>query len=162
MDWKNFEVYLKRVWFSNGIHHHYSSSKIKPEFSRDYFNKLLDATQTELDDDIVEILFNDKDDKRTNLSKDMDIVLHSAVNYYGPDVTDAEATAFYDAMDADPIRPIEKGLNSKLVKEHGKLVEKVWNSGAMYGEAIDKIIYWLEKAVRVAENQEQVEALKLL
>src|SRR5699024_12187448 len=105
MDWKNFEVYLKRVWFSNGIHHHYSSSKIKPEFSRDYFNSLLDATNTELDGEIVEILFNDKDDKRTNLSKDMDIVLHSAVNYYGSNVTDEEATAFYDEMKADQISP---------------------------------------------------------
>lgn len=161
-DWEHFETYLKRVWFSNGIHHHYSTSKIKPAFTKDYFNNLLESTHTELDADIVAILFNDVDDKRTNLSKDVDIVLHSAVNYYGPDVTDAEATAFYDSMYADPLRPIEKGLNSKLVKEDGKLVEKVWKSGGMYGEAIDKIIYWLEKAVGVAENQEQVTALNLL
>lgn len=161
-DWENFEVYLKRVWFSNGIHHHYSTSKIKPEFTKDYFKNLLETTSTELEEAIVEVLFNDKDDKRTNLSKEVDIVLNSAVNYYGADVSDEEATAFYDAMKTDPARPIEKGLNSKLVKEDGKLVEKVWKSGGMYGAAIDKIIFWLEKAVGVAENQEQVDALELL
>lgn len=161
-DWKNFEIYLKRVWFSNGIHHHYSASKIQPDFSKDYFKGLQEATQTNLDEAIVEIIFNDEDSKRTNVSKDADIVLESAVNYYGPDVTEAEAIAFYDAMPADARRPFEKGLNSKLVKEDGKLVEKVWKSGGMYGEAIDKIILWLEKAIEVAENQEQVEALELL
>lgn len=161
-DWENFEIYLKRVWFSNGIHHHYSTSKIKPEFNKDYLINLLEETNTKLDAAIVDVLFNDKDDKRTNLSKDQDIVLHSAVNYYGEDVTDEEATAFYDAMEADAERPIEKGLNSKLVKEDGKLVEKVWKSGGMYGAAIDKIIFWLDKAVDVAENQEQVDALELL
>lgn len=161
-DWENFEVYLKRVWFSNGIHHHYSTSKIKPEFNKEYFQNLLQATNTELDAEVVEVLFNDADEKRTNISKDVDIVLNSAVNYYGEDVTDAEATAFYDAMESDAKRPIEKGLNSKLVKEDGKLVEKVWMSGGMYGEAIDKMIVWLEKAKDVAENQEQADALKLL
>lgn len=161
-DWGHFETYLKRVWFSNGIHHHYSSSKIRPEFDKEYFAKLLEATQTELDAEVTAVIFNEIDEKRTNIAKDTDIVLHSAVNYYGEDVTDAEATAFYDAMAADAQRPIEKGLNSKLVKENGKLVEKVWKSGGMYGEAIDKVIFWLEKAIEVAENQEQVEALKLL
>lgn len=161
-DWEHFETYLKRVWFSNGIHHHYSSSKIRPEFDKEYFAKLLEATQTELDAEVTAVIFNGIDEKRTNIAKDTDIVLHSAVNYYGEDVTDAEATAFYDAMAADAQRPIEKGLNSKLVKENGKLVEKVWKSGGMYGEAIDKVIFWLEKAIEVAENQEQVEALKLL
>lgn len=161
-DWEHFETYLKRVWFSNGIHHHYSSSKIRPEFDKEYFAKLLEATQTELDAEVTAVIFNEIDEKRTNIAKDTDIVLHSAVNYYGEDVTDAEATAFYDAMAADAQRPIEKGLNSKLVKENGKLVEKVWKSGGMYGEAIDKVIFWLEKAIEVAENQEQVDALKLL
>lgn len=161
-DWKNFEVYLKRVWFSNGIHHHYSASKIKPDFNQEYLNELLESTNTELDQAIVEVIFNDEDSKRTNLSKDADIVLHSAVNYYGEDVTEAEAIAFYDAIKTDAKRPFEKGLNSKLVKENGKLVEKVWKSGGMYGEAIDKVIEWLEKAIEVAENQEQVDALELL
>lgn len=161
-DWENFEIYLKRVWFSNGIHHHYSTSKIKPEFNKEYFQTLLEATNTELEAEVVEVLFNEEDDKRTNVSKDMDIVLLSAVNYYGEDVTDAEATAFYDSMETDSKRPIEKGLNSKLVKEDGQLVEKVWKSDGMYGEAIDKMIVWLEKAIDVAENQEQADALKLL
>lgn len=160
--WKNFEIYLKRVWFSNGIHHHYSSSKIVPEFTETFFNELLAATNTDLDAAIVELLFNEKDAKRTNISKDVDIILESAVNYYGEGVTDQEATEFYDSMHADSKRPIEKGLNSKLVKEDGKLVEKVWKSGGMYGTAIDKVIYWLEKAIEVAENKEQAEALTLL
>lgn len=161
-DWENFEVYLKRVWFSNGIHHHYSTSKMMPEFSKEYFTNLLEATNTDLSSEVVAVIFNKEDDKRTNISKDVDIVLNSAVNYYGEDVTDAEATAFYDAMVTDSKRPIEKGLNSKLVKEDGKLVEKVWKSGGMYGEAIDKMIVWLQKAIDVAENQEQVDALELL
>lgn len=161
-EWESFEIYLKRVWFSNGIHHHYSASKIKPEFTQEYFRELMEATQTALENKIVEVLFNEQDNKRTNVSKDADIVLESAVNYYGSDITEAETIAFYDALQVDPKKPFEKGLNSKLVKENGKLKEKVWKSGGMYGEAIDKIIVWLDKAIDVAENKEQVKALELL
>lgn len=161
-DWENFETYLKRIWFSNGIHHHYSASKIMPDFSEAYLRILLEATDTELDDAIVAVIFNDADAKRTNLDKDVDIIMNSAVNYYGEGVTEDDVISYYAAMKTDPDRPIEKGLNSKLVKENGKLVEKVWKSGGMYGEAIDKIIPWLEKAIGVAENQEQKDALNLL
>jgi dipeptidyl-peptidase-3 len=162
-DWKNFVIYLKRVWFSNGIHHHYSNDKIKPAFSKSYFDTLLKDTNTVLDSEIAEILFNDVDNKKVNLDPKKGLVTGSAVNFYGEGVTDEEAEAFFTGMkNPDPLRPLSNGLNSKLVKENGKLVEKVWKSGGMYGSAIDKIIYWLEQAVTVAENQKQADALKLL
>jgi dipeptidyl-peptidase-3 len=161
-DWKNFETYLKRVWFSNGIHHHYSNAKIKPDFSKEYLQTLLQETNTELSGEPFEVIFNDADAKKVNLSKDADIVLGSAINFYGPDVTTADVEKYYGNIKTDADEPIELGLNSKLVKENGKLVEKVWKSGGMYGPAIDKIIFWLEKAKDVAENQQQVKALELL
>ena len=163
-EWKAFEVYLKRVWFSNGIHHHYSNDKIKPNFSQNYFQQLLAKTKTNLDGSIVELLFNDVDAKKVNLDESKDFVAGSAVNFYGQNITTAEVHNFYAQMSSeDSLRPISYGLNSKLIKnEQGKLVEKVWKSGGMYGSAIDKIIYWLEKAVEVAENQAQADALKLL
>lgn len=163
-EWKAFEVYLKRVWFSNGIHHHYSNDKIKPNFSQNYFQQLLTKTKTNLDGSIVELLFNDVDAKKVNLDESKDFVAGSAVNFYGQNITTAEVHNFYAQMTSeDSLRPISYGLNSKLIKnEQGKLVEKVWKSGGMYGSAIDKIAYWLEKAVEVAENQAQADALKLL
>ena len=161
-DWGDFEVYLKRVWFSNGIHHHYSTAKIKPDFNQAYLEQLLKETSTDLATEAIEVIFNDKDSKKVNLSKDADIVLESAINFYGPDVTTADAEAYYGAIKVDDKEPIEKGLNSKLVKENGKLVEKVYKSGGLYGTAIDEIIKWLEKAKEVAENDKQAEALGLL
>lgn len=161
-DWKNFEIYLKRVWFSNGIHHHYSTIKIKPDFSKDYLNKLLKETNTTLTSEIVDILFNDKDAKKVNLSKDADIVLESAVNFYGPDVTTKDVENYYNAIKVDKTQPIEKGLNSKIIKENGKLVEQVYKSGGLYGAAIDEIIKWLTKAQEVAENENQAKAIGLL
>ncbi|KAA3625306.1 MAG: dihydrofolate reductase [Flavobacterium sp.] len=161
-DWKNFEVYLKRVWFSNGIHHHYSTAKIMPDFSADYLRGLLTATGTTLEGEAFDVIFNDKDSKKVNLSKDADIVRESAINFYGPDVTNADVEAFYGAIEVDAEEPIEIGLNSKLVKENGVLVEKVYKSGGLYGEAIDKIVYWLEKAKGVAEDEKQATALGLL
>ena len=161
-DWKNFETYLKRVWFSNGIHHHYSNDKIKPDFSKDYLQTLLSETNTTLEGEALEVIFNDQDAKKVNLSKDADIVLESAINFYGPDVTTAEVEAFYGSKSVDANEPIELGLNTQLVKENGQLVEKVYKSGGMYGEAIDRIIFWLEKAQGVAENENQAKALGLL
>ncbi len=161
-DWKNFEIYLKRVWFSNGIHHHYSTAKLKPDFSADYLSGLLTATNTALEGEAFDVLFNEKDSKKVNLSKDADIVLESAINFYGPDVTTADVENYYGAIEVDSEEPIEVGLNTLLVKENGKLVEKVYKSGGLYGEAIDKIIYWLEKAKGVAEDENQEKALGLL
>lgn len=160
--WEQFETYIKRVWFANGIHHHYSNAKMKPAFSADYLKTLLSESGATLEGEAFDVLFNTKDAKKVNLSKDADIVLESAINFYGPDVTTAEAEAFYDAIKVDDKKPIEKGLNTRLVKENGKLVEQVYKSGGLYGEAIDDIIGWLEKAKTVAENPKQEEALGLL
>lgn len=162
-DWKNFETYLKRVWFSNGIHHHYSNAKFKPEFSKEYFNTLLTETNTELTGEAYEVIFNNEDSKKVNLDESKGLVEGSAVNFYGEDISAAEVAAFYAAkVSPDPERPLAFGLNSKLVKENGEIVEKVWKSGGMYGEAIDEIVKWLEKAKGVAENEKQAEALGLL
>lgn len=163
-DWKNFEIYIKRVWFSNGIHHHYSNDKIKPAFSETYFNQLLKATHTTLAAEIVAVLFNDADAKKVNLNLSKGLLKGSAVNFYGAGITADEADAYYRNLPGvDPLRPISTGLNSKLVRDaQGKLVDKVWKSGGMYGQAIDQIIYWLEKAQTVAENAKQAEALGLL
>ncbi|QED37824.1 dihydrofolate reductase [Antarcticibacterium arcticum] len=162
-DWKAFETYLKRVWFSNGIHHHYSNDKIKPEFSKEFFDSLLAETETNLTGEAYDVIFNDKDSKKVNLDGTQDLLLSSAVNFYGPDVTEAEAEAFYkNKKSPDPLKPLSYGLNSQLVKENGKLVEKVWKSGGMYGAAIDEIVKWLELAKGVAENEKQGKALGLL
>jgi len=156
-------VYLKRVWFSNGIHHHYSNDKIKPGFSKEYLNYLLAETNTELKGEPFEVIFNEGDSKKVNKKKGVDNVASSAVNFYAPDITDADVDAFYKKAYKGPEgRPIETGLNSTLVKENGKLVEKVWKSGGLYGTAIDEVIKWLEKAQTVAENEKQAKTLGLL
>ncbi|WP_019668700.1 dipeptidyl-peptidase 3 family protein [Eudoraea adriatica] len=162
-DWNEFEVYLKRVWFSNGIHHHYSNDKIKPGFSKEYLNYLLAETNTELKGEPFEVIFNEIDSKKVNKKKGVDNVASSAVNFYARDITDADVDAFYKTAYKGPEgRPIETGLNSTLVRENGKLVEKVWKSGGLYGAAIDEIIKWLEKARTVAENEKQARTLELL
>ena len=163
-DYKAFKVYLKRVWFSNGIHHHYSNDKIKPDFTREYFETdLLKKSNTELSEEVVAILFNDVDSKKVNKKEGVDNILSSAINFYGSDITDKDVTDFYKTAYRGPEgMPIEAGLNSKLVRENGVLVEKVWKSGGMYGDAIDQIIGWLEKAQGVAENDNQAKAIGLL
>lgn len=162
-DWKAFEVYLKRVWFSNGIHHHYSSDKIKPEFAPEYLKQLLAETNTTLEGEPFDVIFNDKDSKKINLAKGVDNVALSAVNFYGPDVTNSDVESFYKAMKSpDANKPLSFGLNSQLVKENGVLKERVYKSGGLYGSAIDEIIKWLELAKGVAENKAQGDALGLL
>jgi dipeptidyl-peptidase-3 len=163
-DWKNFEIYLKRVWFSNGIHHHYSNDKIKPQFSKNYFEKLLVSTKTSLSPAIVEIIFNDVDSKRVNLDESKGLLEGSAINFYDKGITAKEVEEFYAKMKSpDPAKPYSFGLNSKLTRNsNGQLEEKVWKSKGMYGSAIDKIIFWLEKAKGVAENKKQADALGLL
>ncbi|MCT6868690.1 MAG: dipeptidyl peptidase 3 [Apibacter sp.] len=163
-DWNNFETYVKRVWFSNGIHHHYSNDKIMPEFSQEYFEKLLNETQTLLDKRIVDVLFDQNDAKKVNLDESKGLITGSAVNFYGEGITEKEVEKYYAAKKSpDASRPLSFGLNSQLVKDSkGELFEKTWKSGEMYGAAIDQIIFWLDKAVTVAENEEQANALKLL
>lgn len=163
-DWKNFEIYLKRVWFSNGIHHHYSNDKIKPTFSKEYFNKLKKETKTNLSPEITDVIFNDIDNKKVNLDESKGLLEGSAINFYDKGITAKEVEEFYAKKSSpDSKKPYSFGLNSKLVRNSkGQLEEKVWKSGGMYGLAIDKIIYWLEKAKNVAENKKQADALQLL
>ena len=162
-DWSAFEVYLKRVWFSNGIHHHYSNAKMKPEFSSDYLTTILEATNTVLKGDAFDVIFNDIDAKKVNQAKDVDNVAASAVNFYGPGVTNADVEAFYSKIKSpDPKKPLSHGLNSQLVKINGELQERVYKSGGLYGEAIDEIVKWLVLAEGVAENKAQGDALALL
>ena len=125
-----FKVYLKRVWFSNGIHHHYSNDKIKPSFTQTYFvDELLKKSNTELDQEIIDVIFNDLDAKKVNKKGGIDNILSSAVNFYDPDITDQEVIDFYkNAYNGPKGMPIEAGLNSKLVRENGVLVEKIWRS----------------------------------
>ncbi len=162
-DWQNFELYMKRVWFANGIHHHYSNEKMKPAFSADYLKSLLTATGATLEGEAFDVLFNDKDSKKVNQAKGIDNVKMSAVNFYGPNVGNADVEKFYkEKKSPNPEKPLSFGLNSQLVKEDGVLKERVYKSGGLYGSAIDEIVKWLEKAQGVAENQAQADALGLL
>jgi dipeptidyl-peptidase-3 len=163
-DWKNFMIYTKRVWFANGIHHHYSNDKFKPNFSKEYFTNLMAETKTELAPEVVEVIFNPEiDAKKVSLDANKDLLLASATNFYDADITEKEAQAFYAAkVDKNDLKPVSFGLNSKLVRGANGLEEKVWKSGGMYGAAIDEVIKWLDLAVGVAENEKQGNAIKLL
>ncbi|NMH86517.1 dipeptidyl-peptidase 3 family protein [Flavivirga algicola] len=162
-DWDAFETYLKRVWFSNGIHHHYSNDKLKPEFSSDYLKQLLADTHTSLEGEAFDVIFNDADTKKVNQAKGVDNVGLSAVNFYAPNVTNDDVRSFYAKKQSpDPEKPLSFGLNSQLVKENGVVKERVYKSGGLYGSAIDEIVKWLELAKSVAENDDQGHALGLL
>ncbi|WP_417867141.1 dipeptidyl-peptidase 3 family protein [Xanthomarina gelatinilytica] len=162
-EWKAFETYLKRVWFSNGIHHHYSNDKLKPEFSQEYLKSLMAETNASLEEDAFNVIFNEVDSKKVNQAKGVDNVALSAVNFYGPNVTNADVINFYkNKKSPNPDKPLSYGLNSKLVKENGELKELVYKSGGLYGSAIDEIIKWLELAQDVAENKAQGDAMGLL
>lgn len=170
-----FLVYIKRVWFSNGIHHHYSMDKFLPEFSEEYFGHLLANCNHELlplegSDDLfslmdrlVPVIFDPNIlDKRVVLDSTKDLIATSANNYY-EGVTQKEVEDFYSKGDkGDAERPISLGLNSKLVKEEGVLKEKLWMKGEMYSSAIEKIIFWLAKAVEVSETPKQKASLERL
>ena len=167
-DFKNMEVYLKRVWFSNGIHHHYGMEKFVPDFSQDFLKKAvlgMDAqllplaegqTAEQLCDELFPVMFDPAImSKRVNQADGEDLVLTSTCNYYDG-VTQQEAESFYGAMkDSKDETPVSYGLNSRLVKEDGKIQEKVWKVGGLYTQAIEKIVYWLKKAESVAENDAQ-------
>lgn len=164
-DWNNFMTYVKRVWFSNGIHHHYGMQKIAPEFSKEYLQSLMEATNTSLDEEIVNVIFDpEKDAKKVNLDPEKGLLIGSATNFYDSDITEAEVDAYYAAIkDKNIDEPLSYGLNSKMVRdENGNLKEEVWKVGGMYGEAIEKIVYWLEKCVEVAENDAQKRGFELL
>ena len=154
------EKYLKRVWFSNGIHHHYSEDKFLPEFTQEWFCNACKEANVTVPEEILPVMFDPAVmPKRTNQAAGQDLVLTSAGNYY-EGVTQAEAEAYYAAHKDDSPEPMWVGLNSKLVKENGEVVEKTYKVGGMYGEALAKVVYWLEKALPYAENDEQREAIE--
>lgn len=165
-----FVVYLKRVWFANGIHHHYGEDKFIPGFSEAFFDAAVRSVDTSLlplkaDETVDALLARLKPvifdpsvmPKRTVQSGDTDWIQASANNYYGEDVTQAEVEAFYGKMKAegDSRCPLSYGLNSRLEKENGQLVERVWKVGGLYSEAIERIVTELEKAAAFAENEKQ-------
>ncbi len=174
-EWKQFETYLKQIWMANGIHHHYSEDKIMPQFSLDYFVKLVKSVDPgrmpfrdgmaadETLQEILPVMFDPAVmPKRMNQTPGTDIVQTSAVNFY-EGVTQKEVEAFYNAM-KDPAdeTPVSYGLNSKVKKIDGKVAEQVWKLGGLYDKAIERIIGWLEKAAAVAENDHQKEVINLL
>lgn len=176
-DYQAFEVYLKRVWFANGIHHHYGEDKFIPGFSEAFF----DAAVRSVDVSLLPLKAGETVDtllarlkpvifdptvmpKRTVQSGDTDWIQASANNYYGEDVTQAEVEAFYGKMKAegDSRCPLSYGLNSRLEKENGQLVERVWKVGGLYSEAIERIVAELEKAAAFAENEKQRQIITTL
>ncbi len=164
-DWQAFEKYLKKVWFANGVHHHYSGDKFRPEFGAGYFDTLLAATPADklgdirgtLLDTVKRVIFDPTlYPKRVDQTAGVDMVAASACNYYDG-VTQREAEAFYAAqVDTTDRQPISYGLNSQLIKDKsGRLVERVWSAEGMYGAAIREIVRWLERAAAVADTPEQ-------
>lgn len=167
-DFKAMEVYLKRVWFSNGIHHHYGSEKFVPGFTPEFFKQAVQSvdaatlplaegqTVEQLCEEVFPVIFDPTVmPKRVNQAAGEDLVLTSACNYYDG-VTQQEAEDFYNALkNPQDETPVSYGLNSRLVKEDGKIQEKVWKVGGLYGQALEKIVYWLKKAEGVAETPEQ-------
>ena len=176
-DFKALEVYLKRVWFSSGIHHHYGCEKFKPGFSADYLRNVLHQvnpsmlplksgeTIDQMCDELFPVIFDESlMPKRVNQADGEDLLLTSACNFYDG-VTQAEAEAFYGRqkqMESEPQTPPSYGLNSTLVKENGEIKEFTWSSEGKYANAIRHIIYWLEKARDVAENEQQKKVISLL
>ena len=173
-DYQNFVVYAKRVFFSNGIHHHYAEDKMFPEISEEYFANLVKNSDVQylplaegetvdaFIDFITPVIF-DKDLYKMRRSGEEDIIKNSCVNFYKGDINKGEVEAFYDAQrKPNDAQPISYGLNSKLVKENGKLHEDVYKVDGLYGKAIDQIIYWLKKANEVAENDSQRNYTNLL
>ena len=150
----NFEKYLKRVWFANGIHHHYASDKFQPEFSQDWFVNACAEAGVTYDEAILPVIF-DPTVMPKSLSLDgEDLLLASANNYY-EGVTQAEAEAYYEKHKDTSAEPLWIGLNSKLLKENGKVVERVYKVGGMYSAALEKVVEHLEKALPFAENDAQ-------
>ena len=174
-EFRAFEVYLKRIWFANGIYHHYSCDKFMPGFSQNFLENavkdldvsVLPLRENETVEEMISELFPVIFDlslypKRVNQADGDDLVQTSAANYY-EGVSQSEAETFYAAMkDADIAEPVMYGLNSRLVKENGVVKEQVWKIGGMYSAAIEKIVYWLRKAEEVAENKSQHEVIRLL
>ena len=174
-DFQALTVYLKRVWFSNGIYHHYGCDKFKPEFSKDFFCDAYNSLSYErlalgseeeknnLLNEILPVIFDaDYLPKRVNKAEGVDLIKTSACNFY-EDVSQSEVESFYDGMKVEgDVRPVSYGLNSKLTKQNGKLTEQVYKANGMYGNKIRQIIHWLTKASRYAENEQQKKVIAIL
>lgn len=174
-DWQKFMVYTKRVWFSNGIHHHYANKKFIPEFSKEYFKQLVTGSDEyefplqnmEKLDDLIKklepLMFDPKvNPMKVNQDPKFDLVKSSAVNFY-EDVSQKDVEQFYKKIvDPKNPEPISYGLNSKLLREKGEIFERHWKTNSMYAEPLKKIVYWLSKAVDVAENDQQKKCFQLL
>jgi len=174
-DFKNFEIYSKRVWFSNGIHHHYSTDKFFPEVSEEFFRQLImqsDTTLLPLNNGenvetftnwLIPIIFDPTiDAKKIVLDSSQDIVKNSATHFY-EGLTEDEVNEFNNKfIQPNTNQPLSLGLNSQLVKENGIIVEKTYKTNGLYGEALAKIVFWLEKALTVAENEHQKQSIALL
>lgn len=174
-DFQALTVYLKRVWFSNGIYHHYGCDKFKPEFSKDFFcdayNRLSyeqlalgsEEEKNNLLNEILSVIFDaDYLPKRVNKAEGVDLIKTSACNFY-EDVSQSEVESFYNGMKVEgDARPVSYGLNSKLTKQNGKLTEQVYKANGMYGNKIRQIIHWLTKASQYAENEQQKKVIAIL
>lgn len=175
-EFQKFCIYLKRIWFSNGIHHHYGCNKILPEFSEQFLKDAIDQTDSkelpltegQNKEELCSLLFPVIFDpsvmpKRVNQTDGEDLLITSSCNYYAPGITQAEAEAFYKAQKSpDDPHPVMYGMNSRLVKEDGKLREKVWKVNGLYDPAIRKIVYWLDRAAQVAETPQQAAVIRKL
>lgn len=161
-EWKSFEEYLKQVWFSNGIYHHYSSDKFKPRFSEDFLRNAL-GEKCSLYENLFPVIFNPSFfPKKVDRSDGADVITSSACNFY-EGVTQQEVESFYDSLkDPSNDAPPSYGLNSTVIKCGDKIVEDVWFLNGRYGKAIKHIVYWLEKALGVAENEQQRRYIELL
>jgi dipeptidyl-peptidase-3 len=164
-EWKALETYLKRVWFASGIHHHYSMDKFEPGFSKDYLMGISNENGVEFSEEALRAIFDPSfDSKKVNLDASKGLLLGSAVNFYDPDVKEDEVQAYYKNLSKDKgDKPVSFGLNSKIVRQpDGTIAEEVYKADGKYGPAIQKIIYWLEKAITVAENENQKKGFELL
>lgn len=172
-NWHRFMIYVKKVWFSNGIHHHYSMDKFVPGIPKAYFLELIEKSDLSkagvgsnseaMINHIIPIIFDPEvDAKRVVLDEGLDLIEASANNFY-ENITQQEAEAYYrNLSDPDDSEPVSWGLNSKLVKEDGEIREYTWKLGGMYSEAIEKVVFWLEKAIEVAASEAQKKALEKL
>jgi len=163
--WNRFETYLKRIWFSNGIHHHYANTKIMPEFSQAYFAELVEAVGAEVSDELMAVIFDPAvEAKKVEQDATKGLVEASAVNFYAPDVSTEEAQAYLASIVEEGSRtPVEYSLNSRLVKNAaGEIEEQAYRVGGLYGEALEQVVFWLNQAAQYAENDKQATALRNL
>lgn len=163
-DWDAMVLYAKEMFFSNGIHHHYGMDKFIPGFGRPWFESVLKESGAALSPEVLEAMFNPAiDAKKVSLDAGKDLQLSSAVNFYGPDVSEKDVEAFYSKMRSpDPNAPLSFGINSQLARIDGELVERVWKEDGMYGAALREVNMWLAKAMEVACNEQQKKAIGLL